>query len=93
MAGFFDDRYVPHIFRDALGHVPDTEDNRGLLIDTHHPDCRLGEDRFGNVWYARVLKDGRQVWIQVRNFRIRNGGINLLPRKFDPLTGLSGSEA
>ena len=34
MAGFINDSDVLHIFRDAVGHVPDTAQNRRLLIET-----------------------------------------------------------
>ena len=92
MAGFIDDSDVLHIFRDAVGHVPDTAQNRRLLIETLDPAYLLGNDRFGNSWYARPVNDASQIWIQARGDRIRNGGINLLPRSFSPITGLSGAE-
>ena len=92
MAGTIDETDARHIFRQAGGHVPDTRGNRELLISTHDPVHFMGQDRFGNPWYARVLQDGRQVWIQCRGDRIRNGGVNAIPRQFHALTGLSKPE-
>ena len=83
---------VKHIFRDAPGHLPDTPGNRALLLDVaNDPAAMLGTDRFGNVWSARTLPDGSQVWVQTRNGVIQNGGLNQTPRVFNPQTGLSGS--
>lgn len=82
-----DERDAAHIFRNAAGHVPDTPANRLLLISTVDPAWFLGNDRFGNSWYARILGDGKQVWVQVRHGRIRNGGFNPVPRAFDLLWG------
>jgi hypothetical protein len=81
---------APHIFRDAPGHVADTPENRTLIESTaSNSDNFLGNDEFGNDWYARELDDGRQSWASVRNGEIRNGGINETPRNFDDETGLS----
>ncbi|MFN3548660.1 MAG: hypothetical protein ACK4U0_14325 [Mesorhizobium sp.] len=92
MDGDIDDRDAPHIFRSADGHVADTPSNRELLLSTYRPAHLLGRDRFGNAWYARNLPDGRQVWVQCRGDRIRNGGVNAVPRQFHILTGLSKPE-
>jgi hypothetical protein len=80
-----------HIFRPAEGHLTDTPANRQLLIDTaSNPANCLGTDRFGNTWYAVTRPDGTQVWVQVRDGQIINGGVNQPPRAFNPETGLSG---
>lgn len=50
-----DDRDARHIFRDAPGHMADTADNRAMLIATVARRHILGDDRFGNTWYARNL--------------------------------------
>lgn len=92
MTDDIDEKDAAHIFRRADGHVPDTPGNRELLSSTHRPAHLLGQDRFGNMWYARQLQDGRQVWIQCRGGRIRNGGVNAVPRQFHALTGLSKPE-
>jgi len=80
-----------HIFREAPGHVADTPANR-VLIQGVADDAAatLGTDKFGNVWAARTLGDGTQVWVQTRNGVIQNAGINQTPRAFNPEMGLSG---
>ena len=81
---------VSHIFRNADGHLPDTPENRRLLIDVaDDADTTLGTDKFGNVWSARTNADGTQVWVQTRNGEIINGGLNQTPRQFNSETGLS----
>ena len=81
---------VPHIFRDADGHLPDTIGNRNLLTDVaNDPAAALGADKWGNQWAARNLGDGSQAWTQSRNGDIINGGINSIPRSYNPETGLS----
>src|SRR4051812_26226805 len=81
---------IKHIFRDSPGHLPDTPANRQLLQSVAD-DARatLGEDKFGNVWSARVNPDGTQTWVQTRNDIISNGVVNQTPRMFNPQTGLS----
>ncbi len=85
------DSQTKHIFRDAPGHIADTPANRRLLQQVADDRNRtLGTDRFGNTWSARNQADGTQVWTQVRNGVIQNGGVNQVPRSFSPKTGLSG---
>ena len=49
----------------------------------------LGKDKYGNEWYAKILSTGKQVWVQVRNGKICNGGINQKPRQFNTQTGFA----
>jgi hypothetical protein len=82
---------IQHIFRDAPGHLADTPANRTLLQGVaNDASTTLGTDRFGNVWSARTLDDGTQVWVQARNGVIQNGGLNQAPRVFNPENGLLG---
>ena len=82
---------IRHIFRDAPGHLPDTPTNRRLLSDlTNNSANRLGIDRHGVEWFGSTRSDGTQVWGSVRNGRIQNGGLNDIPRLFNPDGGLSG---
>ena len=80
-----DESRVGHIFRDALGHFPDdTELSRQAMIDVaNDPTNVLGADHFGNIWAAKTLSDGTQIWVQIRDGRITNGGINRIPRHFN----------
>ncbi len=84
------DSQLEHIFEDRPGHLPDTPENRNLLIDVaDDPAATLGTDRFGNEWSARTLDDGTQAWVQTRDGIVQNGGLNLEPRTFNSDTGLS----
>ena len=81
---------IGHVFRDAPGHLRDTVANRPLLQEVADDAATtLGTDKYGNIWSTKLLPDGTQVWTQVRNGEIINGGLNLVPRNFNPLTGLS----
>lgn len=78
------------IFRDTPGTLRDTATDRRLLQEVvDDVGSTLGTDKYGNIWSARLLPDGTQVWTQVRNGEIINGGLNLVPRNFHPLTGLA----
>lgn len=80
-----------HIFRNAEGHLyPDTPYNRQLLVDTVlDSDNYIGIDKWGNNWYSQNFSNGTQIWVQVRKSEIINGGLNLTPRFWNPLTGFS----
>ncbi|MCG8459053.1 MAG: RHS repeat-associated core domain-containing protein, partial [Holophagales bacterium] len=85
-----DESQLRHIFREAPGHLADTPANRKLLQNVADDvGTTLGKDRFGNIWSARTLDDGTQVWVQVRNGVIQNGGVNPTPRIFSPENGLT----
>ena len=85
------DKRASHIFREIEGHFQeDTPANRKILIDTVlNADNYLGNDKWGNNWYAETQADGTQIWVQVRNGEIINGGFNNIPRPWDSLTGFS----
>ncbi len=80
-----------HIFRNAEGHfVEDTAQNRVLLEHAANDKGNfLGLDKYGNEWYAEILDDESQVWVQVRNGEIRNGGVNNPAKTYNSETGLS----
>nr|WP_242588500.1 hypothetical protein [Corallococcus macrosporus] len=79
-----------HIFRSASGHLPDTPTNRRLLQELAADEsARLGTDRFGNMWSARLNPDGTQLWVQVRKGEIINGGLNPVARDYNTQMGLS----
>jgi len=75
------DSAAAHIFRDAAGHlIEDTAANRALLEGAAKAANYGGTDVHGVATYREVLADGRQIWVEVRNGTIRNGGINVVPR-------------
>jgi RHS repeat-associated protein len=80
---------VSHIFTNEHG-LQNTVANRQVLLDlARSKENLLGVDKFGNEWYAQLNVEGKQIWAQVRNGEIFNGGVNNSPKSFDPLTGLS----
>lgn len=80
---------IGHIFRDADGHITDTPENRQLLEEvSNNTNNYLGTDKYGNDWYAQSQSDGSQIWVEVRNGIIFEGGINEEPRTWNPQTGL-----
>lgn len=79
-----------HIFKARDGHIIDTPQNRQLLdFVAQNPATTLGPDRYGAVWSSMTLPNNTQAWTRVLNGRIINGGINLTPKTYNPLTGLS----
>lgn len=80
---------LKHIFRDKQGHMMDTEKNRLLLETTaNSKESYLGKDKYGNEWYAKIFESGKQVWVEVRNGKIIDGGLNNRPKSWNDGTGL-----
>jgi RHS repeat-associated protein len=88
-----DNKRKEHIFRKSDGHFEeDTQANRDALEEVaNEPHNYNGRDSHGNEWYAKIGKDGKQIWTQVRDRKIVNGGVNNVPKRFNNQTGLSGS--
>ena len=81
-----------HIFRNRPGHISDTPENRTLLIDIAQDlSTRQGIDKHGTAWHSQIRNDGTQIWVQVRENKIRNGGINNPPKSWNAQTGYSAS--
>ena len=81
-----------HIFRQAPGHFSeDTPATRQHIIETAlNPAFYRGEDKYKTQWYSQTLDTGSHVWVQVRNGKIRNAGINLTARPWRPDTEFAG---
>ena len=71
---------LQHIFRDTSGHLAnDTPGNRQLLLDTVARYNLMEIDQHGNQIFARMLDDGTEIWVQIRDGIIQNGGLNQTP--------------
>jgi len=86
-----DESRIMHIFRDKAGHfIEDLPQTRDMILDiAHDANNLLGGDKYGTLWYAKIMEGGKQVWIQVRGDLITAAGINDVPKKFNSATGLS----
>ena len=83
---------LKHMFADRPGHLPDTPENRALLESVaNNPNNYLGTDSMNTQWYAQIHSDGSQIWARVWNGFIFNGGINAVPREWNPVTGLNNN--
>lgn len=74
-----------HIFRNARGHLAeDTPENRELIESALDPanlrSTTTLKDGTTLEKYFKTLPDGTQVWAEVRNGTITNGGLNATPR-------------
>ena len=84
---------LDHIFRDKPGHLKENNaHNRDLLISTAtNAKNFFGICERGSSWFAENMPDGTQIWAEVRNGKVRNGGINSTPKQFNRATGLKKS--
>jgi hypothetical protein len=58
------DDKVGHILKNRSGHIPDTSENRKLLIDLAQDlSTRQGIDKHGNAWHSKIRDDGTQIWV------------------------------
>ncbi|MBQ3799127.1 MAG: hypothetical protein II837_02415 [Treponema sp.] len=76
------------------GHLPeDTFENRKKLDDVaSNEDNYLGKDQYGNEWHGKINDDGSQTWTESRDGIIYDGGVNEVPKEFNPRTGLKSPE-
>lgn len=78
-----------HIFRNESGHLPDTPQNRKMLLNlANDSNYYVGKDKWGNDWHYRINNDGTQDWVEHQNLMISDGGRNMNPIKWDDETGL-----
>jgi RHS repeat-associated protein len=72
---------LDHIFRDAPGHLAeDTPENRALLQSAVRSGNYVRTGGGGEEVYRETLPDGTQVWAEVFDGKITNGGVNQTPR-------------
>ncbi len=84
------DAQLKHIFRKEDGHLPDTPENRKLLLDlANDSTAHAGKDLRGLDWNARIYEDGSQLWVSSKDGVVQNGGINNPYRPWDSATGFS----
>jgi hypothetical protein len=84
----FDEKRTTKMLQNRPGHVPDTPRNRALLESVaSDPSARAGTDANGTVWSDRMLPDGKQVWVGVRDGKVSYGGVNSAPLTFNPQNG------
>ena len=78
-----------HIFCKKEGHLLDTLANRKLLRElVKDVKNYIGKDNaFRNDWYAKITKEGAQLWARVRNNKIVSGGLNKISKIWSPETG------
>jgi len=59
------------------GHLKRTPENEKLIHDVaNDPKYYLGPDKHGHHWYAKILKNGKQVYAEVRGNIMESWGIN-----------------
>ena len=82
-----------HIFKKAIGHVnPMTVTSRSRFLKLFEKVANNPNNLNSNVLtnfqrntggfqgFARTFRNGRQVWVQVRNGKIFNAGVNKIPK-------------
>ena len=80
---------LEHIFGDREGHVPETEENKKMMLETANDKNNFcGSDKYGNSWFIKSKDDGSQIWVRVRNGIINECGVNKIPKPWDADTGL-----
>lgn len=86
------DAQLKHIFADRPGHLADTPYNRHLVAGVaNDPANYIGNDKYGNSWYAKTMPDGSQIWAKVYENKISDAGKNLSPRRWDNETGFANN--
>ena len=84
------DAQLKHIFGKRKGHLPDTKENRQMLMElANDMDFHKGRDKYGNDWHIRNNADGTQDWVRHMNQKINEGGRNESPLLWNNKTGLN----
>jgi len=83
------DAQLKHIFRNDEGHLPDTPENRKLLVElANDKKAFVGKDKWKNDWNIKNSTDGTQYWTRHMNGIINEGGKNKTQLPWNPETGL-----
>ncbi len=69
-----------HIMANRDGHLPDTPENRELLKEAGSNPENYVRNQNGKELYAQQQPDGTEIWVEVSNGVIQNGGVNKTPR-------------
>ncbi len=79
-----------HMFDDREGHRSDSPEFRAeIMMTVKNVKNYHGSDVNNNDWYSEMLFDGTQRWALVCKDIIKNGGINDMPKEYNPISGLS----
>jgi hypothetical protein len=80
----------PHIFAAREGHAPWSAEYEHMLLDmaSDQRNYFAQPDQYGSLWCEKILDNGTQLWCWIRKGKIRDAGINIIPRKWDSMTGL-----
>lgn len=80
---------IKHFMRIGEGHLPDTPENRKMLIElANNKKFHMGRDKYGNDWHVRNNSNGTQDWVRSQNQVINEGGRNSKQIAWDVETGL-----
>lgn len=83
---------LDHIFGDRKGHIPETEENRKMMLDVaNHSENFRGTDKYGNAWHIKISDEGKQIWVRSQNGTINECGVNDIPKEWDDETGLNAN--
>ena len=85
------DETEEYLFVTNEGYVLNTPENKQLFLNLVSDRKNWIEgDAWGDYWYVKVMRDGKQIWATVRDNVIQNGGINNSPKGWNPVRGLRG---
>ena len=88
---------LKHNWRKGEGHVERTPKNEKLFYDiANDPECLCGPpDKRGHHWYAKILENGKQAWVEVRGNTMQGWGINEPGniKTYNPETGFKALKA
>lgn len=69
------------------GHKENVKTISDLI--NNEDNLTLDKDKYGKSWYTKTTDEGYQLWGTVYNKKLSDGGLNRIPIKINPETGLS----